>query len=311
MSAKEICAKLITRKLSQLSTDEMDEVYDFLDDKGYDINIDMSSRQLCTILMEDLMKDDSISKGLSGKSRIPMTAFANKVLKDENEKRLIKEEKMRLARIKRQRSEKKKELESQSRQLQGCRKNRGFLPNVMYNQVMDLDIGIFKSGDQEYYGAFIQVPMQLYMKIFNEIDSPIIELKTNTGLMTYARIEGPHNGNNRLIKTSPLISNLLDDKSTVTLNLCIDMPIIENINFLYYGSEEELNSVRRELSVKLPDILNRLASLNLGMELQVMLDSGLKTVLVDGLYDLENTLVFSGIFPLGESNIDFNISPDM
>lgn len=317
MSAKELCAKLITRKLSDLSPDEKEDVYYWLDDRGYDLNVDMSSRTLCSMLMQDLMKEevekeDNIKEGMGRSVRIPMTAYANKVLQEEKAKRKQREKLRKTQKIRQVRQQNVKELQNKIVELPGCiRDNSGVIGQRKYLALTEPNVGLVNSQGTEYTAAFVTVPQNMYGQIFDKSDNPILEITAGSGIKTHARIEGPHDGSDDIIFVSVLIAQILQSQTEVSLKLCVDMPIVKSINFTYYGTEKDLSKIEVELSEKLPEVINMLASLQLGMELQVALSSGIEKVLISELRDTQEREVYSAVLPLGLSEIPFEVKADI
>ena len=58
MSAKELCAMLITRGVKNLTDEEEDVVVDYLESLGIQTNIDDSSKDMCLTLLEKSMQED-------------------------------------------------------------------------------------------------------------------------------------------------------------------------------------------------------------------------------------------------------------
>lgn len=304
-SAKELCARYITRQITELDEEEKDDIYYYLDDRGYEVTTETKPRQLCMMLMEDLIKKE-------GAGRIPITAYSHKIIQDLDRAREVRARKYAEAEEKAQRRRKIMELERSSSVLPGCVKDRsGIVPNVPYSFILDPAVGLIRDSEgQEVYKSLVNVPENIYMQIFTRgIDKPVLELSTPRGKKTYARIAGPHSGINNMLLLNFLTQEELGlrEGDKIFMKLCVDMPEITSIMFTYYGTQEELNEILPELIVKLPKNINTMTSLKLGDEIHV---DNRYTVRIDKLYSEGGEEVFSGIFPLGYSNVPFEIEPE-
>ena len=56
MSAKQLCAQLVTRALQDLTEEEEEVVVDYLESAGISVDLDANPRELCTLLLEKLCK---------------------------------------------------------------------------------------------------------------------------------------------------------------------------------------------------------------------------------------------------------------
>jgi hypothetical protein len=73
-SAKELCALLITRALKDLGEEEEEVVVDYLESIGVEVDLDMKPRDMCIALLEKTMVKELGKK-------VPMTAYANSLIK--------------------------------------------------------------------------------------------------------------------------------------------------------------------------------------------------------------------------------------
>lgn len=319
-SAKELCAMLITRALKDLNEDEEEIVVDYLERLKVDVDIDTKPRELCMILLEKLMPSEM-------KGKVPITAYANQVLGKEKEAAVIKEKqrqemekvKAREA-VKNRRITNKRNLEAKSKVLPSCVQGPNvFNPNV-YKVVVDPELGIVQLADgSSQYMAGVSVSQNLYNRIFDMLDKPIIELINPFGIKAFARIVGMHDEDNDVIYISPFVYNLLEERTDkgVNLRLCNTLPYIQNVKFTFYGTQEELNVALEGLINKLPNTINALSYLSLGMEINENINGKDYKVVVssiDGYYgDKEDDIfpVFAGLIPPFDNEIPFEIFPDM
>jgi hypothetical protein len=311
-NAKELCSLLITRGIKNLSEDEEDIVVDYLDSIGIDVSIDDKPRDMCETLLRKLMEE---------KSNIPLTAFANKVLADEkNKKEQIIQKKKQIVQEK---AKKKKESELKIKRisdqseiakmennLPGCIKNNNIFEVKPYWIQVDDRIGVQTLSDgTAQYKAIMTLPYDVYFKIVSEYQSyyPVVEIKVGNKT-AYAGIE-PYDGP---ILISPLIRDILELNDYRTrleayLSFCNSMPIIKSIVFTYYGSQEELDKFLPDMIHRLPETINAFAYLSLGLVLRTIINGQETLVRVDRLVDSNDDLVFAGISPDGESDIPFEI----
>lgn len=300
--AKEICALLITRGIQNLDEDQEFIIDDYFDELGIELDLDTDYDKLC----RDLLRKAKIKDGME---RAPLPAYAHSLLSKGKEMDAKKELEKQRKFLNIKRRQKIKDLVRRSRNLEGCKSAAEM--NDVYSFVVNPDVGIknLPTGDQQYE-AFIRVPADLYTKIMSDYDSPVFEInyKNNLG---YGRIEGYHE-NGDVIYISPLIQALLEspDRFSAVGNLCRSMPTISKIRFTYYGTRDELSKILPKLTLSLPHAINAFSYLSLGMVLKTAIDGSEQEVRVDALRDINNTPIFSGIIPLGDSDIPFEIDPE-
>ena len=307
-SAKELCAMLITRALKDLNEDEEEIVVDYLEKIGVKTKLTTKPRELCTLLLEKTMEKEH------GKS-IPLTAYANSVLNKEVAAATQKQKIIKEVDVKLRRSKSQKELENLSSRLPGCliSENNVFSRNL-YNLIIDPELGIVNLDDgSSQYAAMISVSQRLYEAIFTVNEMPIIEIRTNKGFKAYAKIATPHEGNDTDVYISPLIAYILNIKDTgvAFLQLCVSLPQISHVKFTYYGNREQLDKILSSLIIKLPAVVNAFSYLSLGMILTTVIDGQEVEVRVDALRDEDERPIFAGILPFAETNLPFEIDPDL
>ena len=304
-SAKQLCALLITRSLNNLTEDEEDLVVDYLEDLGIETDIDMSKKDLCLSLLNETMKQE-IGK------RVPITAYANQVLGKEAKFEEEKKYRQKLRKIQKRREKQTKLLESQHNKLPGCIPDESnIISREPYKLNVDPDLGINNLPDDSYqYSAVVSVPDKMYEYIFLNIENPVLEITSNKGFKGYARITENHKGDD--IKISPLVASILDIKKRGSgfLKLCMYLPEITKIGFSFYGTQEKLDEILSDLIVKLPSVINAFSYLSLGLVLKTMIDDKEVLVRVDELYSSDN-MIFAGLIPSGESDIPFDVVPDL
>lgn len=309
MSAKSLCAMLITRSLKDLTEDEEEVVVDYLTDLGIDVDADAKPREICVELLERLM-----AKELGKK--VPLTAYANQIKEAEVEK-------AKLVAVKRKeimRNRVKGELQAKVKVLPGCIDAKlGILSStvVPYDAVVDRELGLQRVDDStgdnlSRYSAVISISNDLYDRIFNQINDPVIEITSFDGHTAYARIAASHDGPDTLIRISPLVAAILNtgDKPRfkTLLKLCNSLPTVSNVKFTYYGGQDELNKILLLLIDRLPSLVNAYSYLSLGMVIAATLEGD--RVRVDGLYDADQRPIFAGILPFGDNQIPFTVDPE-
>ena len=137
-SAKKICSMLITRQLTQLSEDEEEIVIDYLEELGVETSIDDNPKQMCVALLRKVMEEEF------GNSAIPISAYANKLLKDEQigdeAKNIQKKREVFL----KSRRVKTSQLSSNPRDLPGCVQDISQTINhkKLFHLVVDKDFDI-------------------------------------------------------------------------------------------------------------------------------------------------------------------------
>ncbi len=307
-NAKELCAMLITRSLKDLNEEEEEIIVDFLEKLKIETDIDMKPRQLCQLLMEKAMEKDLLT-------RVPMSAYANKILEEESTKREENEKVVKTENIKNDRSRSQKNLVALNTKLPGCVSNDNIFGQKPYNLIVDDTLGIINLPDgMSHYSAVISVSNKLYNDIFLSNSTPITELITNKGTKAYSKISIPHAGNDSDVYVSPLIGYILNldrTSSVAFLKLCNSIPIISHIKFTFYGSQQELDKILKDLIVKLPFTINAFSYLSLGMVLLVNINGHEVQVRVDSLTDDNDRPIFAGLIPILETDIPFDISPDI
>ena len=306
MSAKKLCSMLITRSLKDLNDDEEEIVVDYLESLGIRVKLDMSQKEICVSLLEKLMEKEL------GR-RVPMTAFANKLITQEEEQEKKRSQLLEKRRIEKVRKDSQEKLASKTN-LPACLKSDlKILSDKVYDLIIDPNIGIVSTKDgTSQYTAVISIPEPLYSKIFANMDRPILELKSSNGIRTYARIWEPHYSDSNTIYISPLVASILNinKKGSAYVSLCSSIPTISKIDFTYYGSKSELNQDLPSLLEKLPSLVSAFSYLSLGMILVVDLDNREIQVRVDQLLD-DDRPIFAGVIPFSESDIPFDIEADL
>lgn len=308
MSAKELCAMLITRSLKDLNDDEENIVVDYLEQIGIEVDLDTKPREMCQKLLEKTMEKELGKK-------IPITAYANNILSKEKEVMESKKQEREQRTVNDQRKKDEKALESMNKELPGCIRSTGnLLSKNLYSLVVDPDLGIvkLKDGTSQYIAA-VGVSNKLYNDIFTQLHEPILELTTSKGNRGYARIVGVHDGPNDLISVSPLISYILKsgEKDGAFISFCSSIPKISKIKFTYYGNKLDLNNILPNLMEKLPEVINAFSYLSLGMILQVVINNKEQHIRVDGIYDENDRPIFAGLIPFIESDLPFEIEADL
>ena len=304
MSAKELCALLITRQLENVNEEQEDLIVDYLDELGIDVDIDEKPQQICRKLLQLTMQEEL------GRT-VPLTAYANKILGTEKSKRKEKDTKKVLEK----RKEKKQKLKRKSRELPGCIPAENMLKGL-FIFIVDPDLGIETDmeGDK-YYKAVVAVSPNLFEKIFLATTDPIIELTTSKGDKGYARVSTPADiAADNMIYVTPLVATMLNLTDVTTegfVKLCIKMPTIGKIDFTFYGSQEALDKNLSDLVRKLPLMINAFSSIQLGMEINVRKNGNTITVRVDELRDTDGEKIYAGIIPFGLTDIPFDIEPDV
>ena len=305
MEATELCAKFITRQIQELNPDDLDEILYVLDNRGHDVPIDTNPRQICSLLMEDIMKQEGVRGA-------PITGYAHKVIAEIEAKRIERDLRRIQAEKAAERKRKLDDLKSKQRILPGCTPDRSNIikPPAVYSIILDPDLGMNSDGS---YSSFVLVPSELYSNIFMNVNNPVLEIRhvsnrMDKNIYSYARISGSHDFGDNYLVINPLVNNLLGggDINKVTVKLCRNMPEIANITFTYYGNKEELGENLESLVERLPNIITNMNFLNLGMEINV----NDNVVRVDELISINGENIYSGIFPLGESDIPFEIESE-
>lgn len=301
-SAKELCAMLITRSLGNLDEDEEEIVVDYLEDLGISVDIDTHPKDLCVTLLEKTMVKELGRK-------VPLTAYANSVIKKEEEKKREKKARKKQRKLEEKRKEKEQDLKDKFKKLPGCIPEEDM--SGSYPVRVNEEVGIQVLPDNTLqYSAVVSIPSDFYQKIYNKLSNPVLEFNTFTGKKAFARINSYHEGQDILI--SPLVANILgiDKIGEVFLRVCSYLPSINHVKFTYYGNKEELEKILPDLTDKLPQVINAFSYLSLGIVLKTLLDDKEVLVRVDKIEDSDGMPVFAGLIPFGESDISFEIEDD-
>ena len=301
-SAKELCALLITRGLKELNEEEEEVVVDYLEDIGVEVDLDAKPRDLCLALLEKAMTKDLGKK-------VPVTAYANSLLKGEKtEKAVVKnmiDERKKLERA----------LEGKAKTLPGCIvSDDGLLKKTLYDFVTDEELGIMTLPDNSLqYSSAVALSRKLYDEIFLSYESPVLELVSAKGARAYARITALHTDSDNVVRVSPLVASILNfkNKDGGFLKLCTSLPEISRIAFTFYGTNAELQTLLKGIIEKIPSVVNAFSYLSLGLVLTTEVDGKQVQLRVDGLYDSDERPIFAGIIPFSESDIPFDVVPDL
>jgi len=307
-NAKELCAMLITRSLKDLNEEEEEIVVDYLEKLKIKTKLSMGPQELCMLLLEKAMEKDLGKK-------VPITAYANRVLGKEQQAKEEKAKVVKSENIKINRSKSQKNLEEMESKLPGCLVSDNIFGRQLYNLIVDPSLGIMNLPDgTAHYSAVISVSERLYNDIFLTNNTPIIELRTNKGFKAFAKIAYPHAGNDLDVYVSPLIGNILSLVGTTNvafLQLCSSLPTISHVKFTFYGNQSELDKILQTLITKLPFTINAFSYLSLGMVLIVNINGQEVQVRVDSLRDDTERPIFAGLIPFSETDLPFDISPDL
>ena len=308
MNAKELCGMLITRSIKDLDEDEEDIVVDYLEKLGIDVDIDTTPKEMCVLLLEKLMVKDL-------KRRVPITAYANKIVTESKEHKAQKTQQVRRQDVEIRRKQEQKRMEGRSRDLPGCIPSEDpIFSKTLYDLVVDPDLGIVRLSDgSSQYTAVVSVSQNLYEKVFLQTDKPVLELSTSKGFKGYGRIGELHSNADNIIYVTPLIGSLLNvgQKEGAFVKLCVALPEVSKVKYTFYGTQEELDSMLQDIINKLPSVVNGFSYLSLGMVLITDIGGKEIKVRVDGLLDSSDRPIFVGLIPFGESDLPFEISPDM
>jgi len=306
-NAKELCAMLITRSLKDLNDDEEEIVVDYLESLKIKTKLSMKPRELCTLLLEKAMEKDLGVK-------VPITAYANSILAKEEQSKNLTKKISDETKVKVRRSQSQKNLEALENKLPGCLVSDNIFGRKLHNLIVDPDLGIMNLEDgTSQYSASISVSEKLYNDIFLSNNRPVIELKTNKGFKAFAKIAFPHAGSDLDVYVSPLISLILNltGSDLAFLQLCNSLPTISHVKFTFYGTQEDLNKVLKDLIIKLPSTINAFSYLSLGMVLVIAVNNKNIEVRVDSLTDDNDRPIFAGLIPVSETDLPFDISPDI
>lgn len=308
-NAKELCAMLITRSLQDLTEDEEEIVVDYLEKLRIRTTVNMKPKQLCTLLLEKIIEKEYPT------SKPPITAYAHQLLQKETITTTEKQKIIKTEDVKIRRSRSQKDLENMAQKLPGCSVSQAnIFGRNLYELRLHPEVGIVNLNDEtSQYTAVISVSLDLYEKIFLANETPIIEIKTNKGSRAYAKIALPHEESDNIIYISPLVALILNiqDVGYAFLQLCTSLPEIAHVKFTFYGTQEELNQILKDLIVKLPSVINAFSYLSLGMVLNTNINGKQVEVRVDSLTDDRDRPVFSGLLPFQESDLPFDIVPDL
>src|SRR5579883_550653 len=258
-NAKDLCSLLITRGLKELSEEEEEIVVDYLEEIGVKTSLRDKPKDLCMKLLEKMM----IKEGKDPK-KVPITAYANSLLgKTENNEKtqMVKKIDTEITRKK-----SREELERKAKNLPGCiPEEKNIFGKQLYELIIDPDLGVIplpNGGEQS--SAVISVAQNLYNQIFNEYDNPVIEINTNKGYRSYARLAEAHDGDQNIILVSSLVADTLDmrGQTLAFLKLCVHLPQIKKIGFTFYGNKKELDQNLEYFTMELPPIINAFSYLS-------------------------------------------------
>ncbi len=305
-TAKELCAMLITRSLANLTEDDEDVVVDYLEDLGIEVDLDTHPKELCLLLLEKTM-----TKDMGGK--VPITAYANKILDDKKVEQHIKDEKNKERKTKQDRERIERNLQERSRNLPGCVPEMNVIKNTEYSLIVDEELGIDMLPDNTLqYSSVVSIPSQLYQTIYRSLENPIIEITTSKGYKGYARITSYHDDNDAIYIT-PLVGKILNinNEAKAFLKVCKYLPPINYVGFTFYGIKEDLDRILSDLIIKLPKVINAFSYLSLGLVLKTFINEEEISIRVDTLEDTNKMPIFAGILPLGDLDLSFEIESDM
>lgn len=308
MSAKQLCAMLITRSLKDLSEEEEEIVVDYMDKLGIEVDLDMKPKQLCQLLLEKIMEKEL-------KKKVPITAYANQLLGKETEKVEEKRQFLKQQELEKGRKNKERSLEETSRKLPGCAVSRSnVVAKTLYDLVVNPDLGIITMPDgTSHYSSVVSLSSDLYSNIFSETDAPVLEITSSKGNKAYVRISEIHEEPSNIVYVSPLVGYVLgmEMRGGGYLKLCTSLPNISRAKFTFYGTKETLNAILPTLIAKLPAVINAFSYLSLGMVLVTDVEGKEVKVRVDELTDTDERPIFAGLVPFGEGDLPFDIEADL
>ena len=283
-------------------------IRDVMEDIGIEVELDTKPKDLCLTLLEKSMVKDLGKK-------VPISAYANTLI---SKKKSESEEKLRLAKVKALEENRKKsvkELEAKSRKLPGCVvAPEDIFSKTLYDLKVDENLGIVNLNDgTEQYSAAVSLSKSLYSKVFLNYENPVLEIETSKGYKGYSRIGEPHSGSEKLILVSPLVAAILNfqNKEAGFPKLCMYLPNISKVGFTFYGNRQELDEILPVLINKIPSVVNAFSYLSLGMVLITEVNGKNIEIRVDKLEDLDETPIFAGLIGFGESDLPFEIEPDL
>lgn len=307
MSAKQLCASLITRALKSLDEDQEEVVVDYLSSLGIDVDVDTKPKEMCLQLLEKTM---AIELG----KKVPMSAYANSVLDIENKKSEDKELALKTERIRHARQLKTEELEKRYNLLSQCR-GPSIFEKKLYTTITDENVGIiFNLDNTIQHSASISIHISLYEEIFKTMKNPVVEITSSRGKKSYARLDQPHDQPDRqTVYISPLLQNLLGANSHdgAFLRICTSLPTIKSVKFAFYGSQAELDPLLERLIQILPQAINLLSYMAIGLVINTNIDGKRVSVRIDELLDSNDTPIFAGLIAFGEVDVPMEIEPDI
>lgn len=318
MRAKKICAQLITRALKSLDEDQEEAVVDYLESIGVSVDLDANPKDLCVLLLEKTIEEEIRKSPDANKmNKPPLTAYANKILGKESEVSKEKQQINQLEQVKRRRKISEADLQDKSNTLPSCvPSDVKIFEKRLYEFLIDPEIGIVQLADgTSHYTAKVAIPENMYLKIYENENNPVIEITNSKGYKAYGRIELSPDQN---IRVSPLIGvilNYVGGKDAGFMKLCSTLPYIANVKFTYYGTQKELDEILSILNEKLPAVIEAFSYLSIGMVITTTVNSvsGTKEIYlrVEELTDDDNLPLFAGLLPPGLSEIPYEIFPDI
>jgi len=309
-SANELCALLITKQVEGLTIEEEDLVVDYLYKIGIDVSPNDSQQVICNTLISKLLEKE-------GTARIPRTAFANKLIENERQFKIDQANRMRKQRIYDHRLKQVDSLVSAARRTECLLDTTGLIPpEKIYTLIKKNDFGLFEGlNGSKYIKAVIKIPSNLYKKIFQHIDIPILKITPigKDSMIEYIKIEGYHNDDTDFIymtESTRILLNI-DEIGAAKLQLCKSVSVIDQIDFIFYGNNEQLIKYVEAIKILLPNLINAYSVLKVGITLTLFDKNNiLLVVLIHKLYS-NGKEVFIGALPPGTNEIPMNILADI
>ena len=299
-----VCSKLVTKEIQGVPSEIMGELKHFMDIN----NIPYISKDNDNIVCKKYL--DFRSR----KHNLPfLQAFVQKVLKDENDRklaitkleederiRLEEEERARIEeennrrimeefRIKEEEKRLKKEFRTQL--LSNLVNNFGDLP-CSERIVGDIKYGV-AADDTLGYNTSIGIAQKLYHKLVeastrDRHNAPLLKLTTPTNKTLFVRYQPlPMDEDNHFIFVSPLVYGELQGPETVTMKWCTSVTQAKKINFIAFDSEG-IENIKEIVHDELEQSLDKYGGFMVGQSIPLNINERIVTLIIERIIDTDN-----------------------
>ena len=291
-----VCSQLVTKEIQEVPGDIMNGIKVFMNENKISYLPKDNDNIVCKKYLDFRSK----------KNNLPFyQAFAQKILKDENDRKVaaLEAERIRLEEennrrlmeeLRMKEEEKRLKKEQRIQLLSNLINNFGDLP-CSDRIVGDLDYGI--AADETLgYNTSIGVAQNLYRKLVeastrDKFNAPLIHLLAPNNKSLFVRYQPLEmDEDNRFIFVSPLVYAELQGPERVTMKWCTSITQAKKINFVAFDSEG-IENIKEIVHDELERTLDKYGGFMVGQSIPLNINERIVTLIIERIIDSDNLSV--------------------